>query len=67
MSQAAQHLLDEPAVVGDTPAIHDAGIQRLGVGHDDVLRAIRREEMTRPVRIVIVVQRLLAEFARLDL
>ncbi len=46
-----QSTLDELTVVGNAPPIHHAGVQRFRIRQDDVLGAICREKMARPVRI----------------
>ena len=66
-TDCAQRPCDETAVVGDTLAIHHARVQRLRVGYDDVLGAICREQVSGPVSIWILVQRLVAELASFDL
>ena len=43
-------------VVGDPLAKHHHRVERLRVRHDDVLRAVCREEMGRPVRIRVLVK-----------
>ena len=67
LTDTAQSPVDELAVVGDALAIKDTGVQRLRVGQDDVLGAIRREQVGRPVGVWIFIQRHDAQGTDLDL
>ena len=67
LSDRAQGTFDEPAVVGDSLAVHHARVQRSSVGQNDVLSSIRREEMAGPVGIRILIERHVGQLASLDL
>ena len=67
LTNDVQGQLDKLTVVRDALAKHHTRVKRSRVTHDDVLSAIRREEMARPIGIRIIVQRHLAELACLDL
>lgn len=48
-SKVAQRPFDESAVVVDALCIHHGRVERLRVAHENVLRAIHNEQMSRPV------------------
>jgi hypothetical protein len=52
-TEAAQHPFDEHAIKGNALAVQDGRVERLGVGDEDVLSSVCREQMARPIRVSI--------------
>ena len=57
LQDAAQSPVDELAVAVDALGVRHCAVERFRIAHEDVLFAIRNEQVGRPVRERVFVQR----------